>query len=625
MNSYQQFFAELKRRKVFKVAAVYGVAAFVLLQVADLLGQGLRLGETFLPFITAIVLLGFPLALILAWAFEVTPEGVQRTGTAAAGEIEGIVAQPASSRWPAGLMALAGVAALVVGAWWVGRQTAPESTTQSASTDGPTASADVRLAFVDPAEDPRPSIAVLPFADMSPEGDQQYFSDGITEETINTLAGIREIKMAARRSAFAFRGRDLDMRVIGDSLDVDYLIEGSVRKAGDQLRITAQLIDATDGAQLWGESYNRELTAVNVFAIHMEIAQSIAEQLRVPLGLDDARDLVTPTADLEAYDLYLAGRARMRERGPSVLEAVELFAAAVAHDSTWAPAWAGLAESQALVPFYMGSPDDSVLWAADSSVWARQLDAAELAATTALALDRNNASATIALANVRRDRWDFEAAETAYLRALSLDPDNVEVHQQYAEHLSYQGRSGEALQASRRALALDRSPVRLNVAAYIARENGLYEEGVALLEEGLALDQDNRLGFMLPNLFISYLIADETERAWELVPDLIGPDRVHEARAIWPAPGPLPVDADYDAWPGLVRTRAILWQLVGDSERALSNLELVVELRPPFGSFNLLWLPMFEPLWGDPRFQALLDESGLAGRRPIRAPVGETP
>ncbi len=612
MRSYQQFFAELKRRKVFKVAAVYGVAAFIILQVADLLGQGLRLGETFLPFVTAIILLGFPFALIMAWVFEMTPKGMQKTSAPAAGEIEGLVSAPISQRWPAGLMALAGVAALVAGAWWAGRQSAPEATADAAQP-----AANIQLAFVDPSEDPRPSIAVLPFADMSPDGDQEYFSDGITEEILNTLARIRELRVSARTSAFAYKNVQRNLREVGRELGVAYLLEGSVRKDGDQLRITAQLIDVASDSHLWSDSYNRTLD--NVFQIQIEIAEAIASELRVPLGLDEGESLVTPTADLEAYDLYLAGRARMRERGPGVLQAVELFAAAVARDSTWAPAWAGLAESQALVPFYSGSPDDSVLWAADSTLWARQLDAAELAATKALELDPNNASATIALANVRRDRWDFAAAETAYLKALGLDPDNVEVHQQYAEHLAYQGRMAEALQASRRALALDRSPVRLNVGGYIARENLMFAEAIGLMKEAVALDPDNRLGFLHANLFVTYLLAGQFENAWELVPELVGPESVEEARAIWPAPGPLPVDANIGAWPGLVRTKAVMWQVVGESEKALTALERVFELRPPFGSNTLLWFGVFDPLRDDPRFQNLLDRASLPGVKPIRA------
>jgi hypothetical protein len=185
MKSYQQLFAEMKRRKVFKVAGVYGIVAFGLLQVAEPLAIALGLPDTFLTYIVALLLLGFPVAIVLAWAFEVTPDGMQKTGEAAPGEIEAIVSLPASKRWPAGLMALVGVGALIAGAWWVGRQTAPDAM------DSP---ANARTEVTSLADDARPSIAVLPFADMSPDGDQEYFSDGMTEEILNVLAKLPDIQ-----------------------------------------------------------------------------------------------------------------------------------------------------------------------------------------------------------------------------------------------------------------------------------------------------------------------------------------------------------------------------------------------------------------------------------------------
>ena len=177
---------------------------------------------------------------------------------------------------------------------------------------------------------------------MSPEGDQEYFSDGMTEEILNTLAKIQELRVAARTSAFAFKGTTSRPAQRRATARRRYLVEGSVRKAGDQLRITAQLIDASNGSHLWSDTYDRTLD--DVFAIQTEIAEAIAEQLRVPLGLegDEPRH---PTADLEAYDLYLAGRAQMRQRGDGLREAIRLFEAAIARDSGWAPAWAALAEA----------------------------------------------------------------------------------------------------------------------------------------------------------------------------------------------------------------------------------------------------------------------------------------
>ena len=227
MRSYQQFFAELKRRHVFRVAAVYGAVSFGLIQLADPLTKALLLPDVFLTYVVAILILGFPLATVLAWAFEVTPDGVRKSMAATPAELDAIVAQPASHRWPSGLLALVGIGLLLAGAWWVGRRTGADATMVA---DASLSDDRVQLALARPAEDPRPSIAVLPFVNMSDDERQEYFSDGMTEEILNVLTKLPDLRVTARTSAFAFKGERVDLRAVGDSLGVRYLIDGSVRK-----------------------------------------------------------------------------------------------------------------------------------------------------------------------------------------------------------------------------------------------------------------------------------------------------------------------------------------------------------------------------------------------------------
>jgi TolB-like protein len=587
--------------------AVYGIVGFVLLQIVDLAVPALLLPEWTYRLVALILLLGFPVAIVLAWAFEVTPEGVQKTQVASPGEIDAIVSAPASQRLPSGLLALVGVAALVLGAWWVGTQTAAESDSTTTGS-GP---ADVRLALPDLADDPRPSIAVLPFVNMSADEEQEYFSDGMTEEILNVLAKIKDLKVAARTSTFALRDRELTAMQWGDTLRVAYLVEGSVRKAGDQVRITAQLIDTTDGSHLWTDAYTRPLA--DIFQVQAEIAEAIADALKVPLGLDEGESLTTPAADLQAYDLYLAGRQQMRARGEGVAEAVKLFEAAIARDSSWAPAWAGLAESRALVPYYAEEVRDSALWA-------NSLTAAERAAERALELDPKNASALAVLGNVYRDGRQWEEAETAYEQALTLDPDNVDAHQEFAEYLYYVGRSGEAHISAHRALALDRAPIRLLVAAWTARLNGFHGEALDFLAEGIRNDPDERI----PNLRISQLRTYAEMRDWaalrEGLLERLGDVNDTLAQRLvetWPpdsTPAPRTTDLVTDSFP---LVGATMWLTLGERERALEILEhYFSDLAGPW--FGLLFFPSFDPLREDPRFEALLERGGLGGRRPVR-------
>jgi TolB-like protein/tRNA A-37 threonylcarbamoyl transferase component Bud32 len=472
------------------------------------------------------------------------------------------------------------------------------------SVEGPSrAIAPAGLTYVDLAEDPRPAIAVLPFDDMSPEGDQEYFSDGISGEILTVLAKIRGLRVAARSSAFTYKGRDSDLRQVGEELGVPYLLDGSVRKDGDELRISAELVSASDGFVLWSQTYERRLE--NVFAIQTEIAEAIADSLRVPLGLS-REQLVSPTRDMNAHDLYLSGQAAMRRRGPGVGEAVRLFQAAVARDSMWAPAWAGLAEAHAMNPLYTGLRGEST----DSAFWARSLAAAEEAASRALELDPRNASARVALGGVYRDRWQWEAGERELLRALELDPDDEEAHTQYAELLWGMGRLDESLRETSRALALDRAPVRLDIQGFVLYMNGRYEEAEAMLEEGLAIDTAGDMHFLrtvLANLMLfDGRYQEAIDRFAPYLTDSVGFRLLGEALETGDATL-IPESAG--------RGQSQVLVLLGEPDRALDVLERIVFAMPFRVSYEI-WDPILAPIWDTPRFQdVILPRVRLKGAR----------
>jgi TolB-like protein len=632
MHGYQRFFAELKRRKVFRVMAVYGVVGFVLLQVMDLLVPALLLPDWTYRLVALFLFLGFPVAVLLAWAFEMTPEGVKRTEAAAPEEIDAIVAEPARRRWPAGLLALIGVAALFTGGWWVGRRTAaPADGAGPGVVRAASASEVLDVAYADLAADERPSVAVLPFVNMSPDEEQQYFADGMSEELLNALAKVRALRVAGRTSSFAYRNVEKDLREIGSELGVRYLVEGSVRKQGNRLRITAQLVDAEDNFHLWSESYDRTLD--DVFAVQEEIAEAIAEALQVSLGVGDGDRLVAPTGDLEAYDLYLAAKARMRERGAGVREAVRLFEDVVARDSSWAPGWAGLAQAYSLIPFYEAGAGVGPVTAAD---WGPPLEEAERAAKRALALDPRVAGADVALGSVYRDRWDWKPAEAHLLRALEIDPDDVEAHQQYADLLAAMGRSDEALRSIRRAAALDpTSAIRQNNVGWILYQNGRVAESIPQLERASALDPGLKMPYQ--NLHSSYLALgrlEEAERYWRREflraqgyeeTELREQDRRAEVRFAALRAG------DRDAYAACCRMFGEPgdWLLVGDTAGAIRILRDRLLGNPGFNAneLNLLWDPVVDPIRDAPSFrqarEEILAHAGLEGAQMHRAPAGE--
>jgi tetratricopeptide (TPR) repeat protein len=396
--------------------------------------------------------------------------------------------------------------------------------------------------------------------------------------------------------------------MIRDDLGVDAFLEGSVRTDGDRLRITAQLIETDEGFHLWSESYDRTLD--DIFAIQTEIAEAIAEELKVSLGVTDASALVAASGDLTAYDLYLQGRARMRERGPGVEEAIELFEAAVARDSSYAPAWASLAESYTLLPHHQETYPDS-------AGWAGAFASAETAARRALALDPDNASARVALGSIRRDSRKWDAAAEQFAAALELDPDNVEAQHQYAEYLYGQGRIADGLEVARHAQQLDPlSGIRQGIVGWGEFLDDDCEAALATARRAYELQPELRTTFLLQwlcGLYTRDFDATENLALQRFSPTADDSTLVRDLFAALRAGDSSLMPQGVDDLPPMPET----WMLVGDTARALRELEELT-FDPPFMVPYLLWTPTWDPVRDDPRYQEMLRRLDLEGHVPIR-------
>ena len=405
-------FSELKRRNVFRVAGAYAVVGWILAQIATTLEESLGLPVWFDASIVALLLLGLPIALIFAWAFELTPEGVVKTEAVPEGEsITTDTGRKLDYAIVAGLVALG----LMLGWQQIGYR--PASYTENADAIAESSRAESQEHHVT-------SMAVLPFADLSPDGDQKYFSDGIAEEILNVLVGVDGLNMVSRTSSFQFKGRDLGIRDIAEVLGVRHVVEGSVRKSGETIRVTAQLIDADADTHLWSETYDRPLNAENLFEIQDDIANSIVSALREALGLMELEEItvVVSTKSLTAYEKFL--EARPLYQGRTDLDiVVDLLEQAVTQDPSFARAWEMLAATTNLLGEYGPTDDtDEVL----------DLRAAEYA-NRALAIDAGSATAIAVLGlidaganeSLRRPHKIGDTIST-FSRALDIQPRNAE-------------------------------------------------------------------------------------------------------------------------------------------------------------------------------------------------------
>jgi len=395
----QKFIEEVKRRNVFKVAVVYIIAGWLTMQVVDVMFPALNIPDWFTSAIAALVLIGFPFALIFAWAFEITPEGIKR-------EKDVDRSQSITSHTGKKLNStIIIILSIALGFMLVDKFVLENDTTEDA--------ADIA------AVDIKPSIAVLPFVNMSDDRDNEYFSDGLSEELLNLLAKIPALHVAGRTSSFQFKGANEDLRLIGEKLNVANVLEGSVRRSGTKLRITAQLINADTGYHLWSETYDRELT--DVFAIQDEIASNVVNALRIALLGEEIPVPKHGTDSVEAYNLYLRARyLHDRTTAADSRNAVEALQRAVELDPNYARAYALLATAHQLrISGFVGDGTE------DFIAGFRQVHEY---ADAALAIDPDLPDAMLAKCNaLTASDWDFDRADGLYSRALLQDPNNIDV------------------------------------------------------------------------------------------------------------------------------------------------------------------------------------------------------
>ena len=539
----KKFFAELKRRKVYKVAIGYAVGGWALAQgvaqvfpVFDILNWAVRL-------IVLLIVLGFPVALVLSWFFDLTRYGIVRT---------------------------------------------PDRESNAKIDIAQTESANEK------------SIAVLPFSDLSPGKDHAYFSDGIAEEILSALAKTEGLRVAARRSSFWFKGKEAELGEIAQKLNVEHVLEGSVRHDGNRVRITAELIDVGDGFTVWSETFDREMQGI--FAVQDEITRSIVEALKLRLDISASPTSRSP----DAYDVYLQGLFYSDKSTEEALQqSLEFFERALEKDPQLSRAWTGIAKAW--------------LWLADAYVPPRQAyPKVRDAATHALKIDNDDAEAHVYLGEVKRILdWDMDGAAREFCRAVEIDPKSTPSNYFSAAFWAARGKRDEALAYLQRTSKIDPASLWVNNSACeLYRYFGLYDEAIAAGERALQLDPAFVYGEpLLAALYRETGRFDDAIRLYEKAENLSGRpafglaityarmDRRDEAvRALNAATA----NRRYTPGDAIAHVHVAL----GERDDAIRELERACEERS--SSLHFVGIaPEFAPLRSDERFVSILSKIGL--------------
>jgi TolB-like protein/Tfp pilus assembly protein PilF len=586
MSEKRSFFSELKRRNVYKVAVAYIVAGWALSQGIAQVFPVFDVPNWAIRVIVLLIIIGLPVALVLAWAFEITPQGIKRTETADAMPHAG---QQKKHAWIY-VVAIGGLVS--IGLFFLGRYTGENAIARQG---------DSAL--------PSKSIAVLPFESLSEEKGNAYFAEGVQDEVLTRLAKAADLKVISRTSTQHFNSAPENLPQIAKQLGVANVLEGSVQKVADQVRVNVQLINALTNAHLWAETYDRKLT--DIFAVESDIARSIADMLQAKLtGSEKTAMSQKPTESSEAYELYLKGRFFWNKRtGPDLKTACDYFQQAIAADPKYATAYAGLAESYLLIPeFDAGFPKD-------------YFPKARAAAEQAIALDESSAQAHAALALLLCfSDANFTGAEKEFRRAISLNPNYATAHHWFGNCLLVAlGRFDEAITECRRAVELDPLSLIINADLGGTLMNARrYDEAIVQLQRTLALD--NKFGYAHWNLGEAFYfkgdraaaIAEyEKARALDDDPVILGllgrayADAGEKDKAI-DMVRQLEARAKQQFVRGYII--AIVDIGLGEKNKAIDDLE-----REYINHDNIdtAWIrvdPMLDPLRADPRFEALAEK-----------------
>lgn len=466
-------FNELKRRNVFRAAGLYIVVGWALAQAAALLENALSLPAWFDALVISLLALGFPIAVIFSWAYEMTPEGIKPTKDIPAGA--SISASTGAKLDKAILAGIVVLIAVIAGDRFIGRKDASVITV---SGNGAVLADN--------------SIAVLPFADMSAERDQEYFSDGISEELLNVLAEVKDLRVAGRTSSFAFKGQNKDLKEIGDILDVGHIVEGSIRKQGDKIRVTAQLVQTKDGYRQWSNTYDRDLN--DIFAVQDEIARAIVAEMSAALpALAASSSALKPSAraDIGAYERFLLARERMTQDGSKEAyeSAVALLEEALAEDPDYAPALAWRAYGEVMLSNAPGTVGTKPV--------AEGLPVIKAYVDRALAADAQSADALFALGAYHGQLVTLEGPQhldktiETLRRAVAIRPNFPQAQNDLAYFLDQKGEDAEMLRILEEVLQNDPGLRDANI-IYIIRLVGLgrFDEAEAALARWSRIGRD---------------------------------------------------------------------------------------------------------------------------------------